>query len=453
MAFTPMQPFNYGGGEIGTGIARGIQAAGQGFGGFLKEKKEEKKRTQFGVAKAIEDIPDEDLILEKHKEYAGGAIDDLEEKVTNWMQYDDDGTTKKNVFNRGTLTVKQQARLASLIKKTTQEINNRKQTHQDYLKAKDVLVKDKDKYWDENYFKQAEQQYFETGQMPETGFLKEAMVDLQKDVDKARTLKTTGIKEDYKNGVDYRTGYYNSDYGDIKMDRQKYFDTQYKKRQGYREMVIDEFDKIPDNEKEGYYQAAMDELQRQNKPTDDQQVVFDETMKAFGRMEIAPKYWQEYDAGSKKLSPRELQLRQAKPEKEEKIKDISQIEPKVKEFNGVPFKKFKDLTTDKIIRKKSPLIGAIEIAEEATRKIDDRREYTFDILGIDEDRDVMIVRTIPTGKYEDIIDEKTGEKRKVFRGQPDRIIIAPINQNRYLLQDLFDIGSLNKQTGFEFDNY
>ena len=66
-------------------------------------------------------------------------------------------------------------------------------------------------------------------------------------------------------------------------------------------------------------------------------------------------------------------------------------------------KKFKDLTTEKIVRKKSPLIGAVEIAEEATRRIDDRRTYTFDILGIDEDRDVMIVRTIPSGEYEDVV--------------------------------------------------
>jgi hypothetical protein len=446
MAFTQIRPINLGGGEIGTGIAMGLQEAGNSLFQLLEQKKQrqyEREQTLLRIAeKGLTPMDamynSNSLISNKIK---SSFIDFIKQKVVD----------KKGIDND---TVMQVLTAKNLLNST---INKIKQTEEYIAKQTDLITKNPDKYQRDKYDESLNQYLTKISkgdivtmeELPRFIWPKEkhpkswsssqiivkgkpTQTDVPIDSQKIKRISTW---TDDNTRIGKWTEGYGSDEG-LQLGTKELF---------YNGNNSVDPDAPTEEERKEYIKKATE---IQNDP---------KSPKLFGSVELNAPYLYGVDKFAENIQPDKediiIKWKKEKPKKEEKIKDISLIEPKVKEFNGVSFKKFKDLTTDKIIRKKSPLIGAVEIAEDATRKIDDNREYIFDILGIDEDRDVMIVRTIPTGKYEDIIDEETGEKRKVFRGQPDRIIIAPINQNRYLLQDLFDIGSLNKQTGFEFDNY
>ena len=245
MAIREITPFNYGGGEITSALARSISDTGSAIFGAIKERREDQELKKAKIAEIQSNVdPVTEMIewnKERYSEYFNAFNTEVEKIVT------DKG---KNLSYEDIIKVN------SLANKTKSHFNQLKEAEGTVLKNIDAYNRDKGKY-DQDVFNSAIEEYKKTGKLSdEQGnplkFLEEAAIDVDQYVVNATIRKTPFSKvTDETDTKKVETAIYATD-----EERQGRFTNDFMTSLGLRKGTVKKFSSLTTEEQERYNKLA-----------------------------------------------------------------------------------------------------------------------------------------------------------------------------------------------------
>lgn len=243
MALTRLPPVNYGGGELGAGIASGIQSIGKGIAYGIEKRGDEQEKRKKLFYDTITDVDTYSAVFDRNRK----TYNDLA------MEFDE-VTQKISERKKANITSQDVLEVMTIKGRINNKIAQMKQEEAFITKQREVIFKDSKGIWDREEFEKGLQEYNQGGELK--NLLVQAERDAESHYSKLKIWDTPN--DDYEIEKDGK--YINvKSWGDMPT-REGRVMNDFITQEGLRRNMVRRYNELDEEQKQSYIKQATQQI-------------------------------------------------------------------------------------------------------------------------------------------------------------------------------------------------